>query len=246
MPGTRLSKWLDRASSESPGGETEGQGLLRLALVHSSYLNENPGEFEESNERLEFLGDAVIGLAAAEELFRRRPRGAEGELTELRAGLVKRATLARAARALGLGERLLMGRGEAENGGRERESNLADALEAVAGAVFHDCGYAAARDFALDALADEIDLALTAGFEANPKSLLQELAQRLDGSLPVYSLVSESGEDHARIFKVEVTVSGKPAGRGSGRRKSEAEQEAARQALEALGGAGGTPVPAQP
>ena len=233
---------LGRRLKESFRVELKDESLLRLALVHSSYLNENPGEFDESNERLEFLGDAVIGLVVAEELYRRRPREPEGGLTALRADLVRRQTLARVARSLDLGPQILMGRGEAESGGRDRDSNLADALEAVAGAVFQDQGYEAARGFVLEAMAEELASSSLPGHETNPKSALQELVQSMDGSLPVYRIVAASGADHSRTFDVEVLVSGRPVGRGTGPRKSEAEQAAARQALEALGDAQRLPV----
>ena len=226
---------LGRRLKESFRVELKDESLLRLALVHSSYLNENPDELDESNERLEFLGDAVIGLVVAEELYRRRPREPEGGLTALRADLVRGQTLARVARSLDLGPQILMGRGEAESGGRDRDSNLADALEAVTGAVFQDQGYEAARGFVLKAMAEELASSSLPGRETNPKSALQELVQSMDGSLPVYRIVAASGADHARTFDVEVLVSGRPVGRGTGPRKSEAEQAAARQALEALG-----------
>ena len=235
-----LPSMLGVRLKESFRVELKNESLLRLALVHSSYLNENPGEFDESNERLEFLGDAVIGLVVAEELYRRRPDEPEGGLTAMRASLVKGQTLARVARSLDLGPQILMGRGEGESGGRERDSNLANALEAVTGAVFQDQGYEAARGFVLKVMAEELASSSLPGHETNAKSALQELVQSMDGSLPVYRIVSASGADHARTFDVEVLVSGRPVGRGTGPRKSEAEQTAARQALEALGG---TPRP---
>ena len=230
LPGVLL-----RVLKESLGIEFMDESLLRLALVHSSYLNESPDEFDESNERLEFLGDAVIGLVVTEELYRRWPEEPEGGLTAMRAGLVRGQTLARVARSLDLGRHVLMGRGEAESGGRDRDSNLADALEAVTGAVYMDQGYEAARGFVLKVMVEVMDSSM-AGREANPKSALQELVQGMDGTLPVYRLLSASGADHARTFEVEVLVSGRPVGRATGTRKSEAEQAAARQAIQALGG----------
>ena len=168
---------------ESLGVELKDESLLRLALVHSSYLNENPGEFDESNERLEFLGDAVIGLVVAEALYRRRPDEPEGGLTAMRALLVRGQTLARVARSLELGPQILMGRGEAESGGRERDSNLANALEAVTGAILQDQGYEVARGFLLKAMAEELASSSLPGHDTNPKSALQELVQSMDGSL---------------------------------------------------------------
>ena len=245
MRGTRSTSMagvLARRMKESLGVELKDESLLRLALVHSSYLNENPGEFDESNERLEFLGDAVIGLVVAEELYRRRPDEPEGRLTAMRALLVRGQTLARVARSLELGPQILMGRGEAESGGRERDSNLANALEAVTGAILQDQGYEVARGFLLKAMAEELASSSMAGHDTNPKSALQELVQSMDGSLPVYRIVAASGSDHARTFDVEVLVSGRPVGRGTGPRKSEAEQAAARQAIQALGDAQRLPV----
>lgn len=207
--------------------------LLQLALIHRSFLNENPGAFSESNERLEFLGDALLGLVVAQELFRRHPEKPEGELTTLRSALVRGDTLARIANSLELGEHLLMGRGEEASGGRERQSNLACAFEALLGAVFIDQGYEAARDFVLRVMADEISSVETVPKSA--KSVLQELVQRRGVGSPSYRVVEVGGEDHAREFTSEVTVSGEVVGRGKGRRKSEAEAEAAGQALKALG-----------
>ena len=236
LPGVLL-----RVLKKPLGVQFKDESLLRLAMVHSSYLNESPDEFDESNERLEFLGDAVIGLVVTEELYRRWPDEPEGGLTALRAALVKGQTLARVARSLDLGPHILMGRGEAESGGRDRDSNLADALEAVTGAIFQDQGYEAARGFVLKAMAEELASSM-AGRETNPKSALQELVQSMDGSLPVYRLLSASGADHARTFEVEVLVSGRPLGRATGTRKSEAEQTAARQAMQALGDAPRSPA----
>ena len=236
LPGVLL-----RALKESFGVEFKDESQLRLALVHSSYLNESPDEFDESNERLEFLGDAVIGMVVTEELYRRWPDEPEGRLTAMRVALVRGQTLARVARSLDLGRYVLMGRGEAESGGRIRDSNLADALEAVTGAVYIDRGYEAARSFVLKAMAEELASSSMSGRETNPKSVLQELVQSMDGSLPVYRLLSASGADHARTFDVEVLVSGRAVGRGTGPRKSEAEQAAARQAIRALGDTPRTP-----
>lgn len=209
-------------------------GLLRQALVHPSYINENPDDVTESNQRLEFLGDAMIGLAVASDLFERYPGSPEGELTPIRAALVKGSTLARVAQSLDLGNLLLLGRGEAESGGRVRESNLADAFEALAGAVFEDLGYGTAEGFVLDAMADEFESSFSPDFQSNSKSILQELVQSRDGSLPVYRLTAVTGADHARVFDIEVLISGELVGRGSGRRKTEAEQAAACNALKTL------------
>ncbi len=209
----------------------EDAGLLRTALVHSSYVNEAPDRAAESNERLEFLGDAVIGAVIAEELYRDRPELREGSLTQRRAAVVQGGTLARAARDLSLGECLLMGRGEEAAGGRERDGNLANAFEAVVGALFLDQGYGAARDWVLSALGNYLN---APDRQRNPKSELQEALQARGLPLPEYRIVAESGKDHARTFTAEVLVDGRTAGTGAGPRKALAEREAASAALESL------------
>ena len=209
--------------------------LLELAFVHSSYLNENPGVFPESNERLEFLGDALIGLVVAHEVYQRLPHRQEGDLTALRSELVRGDTLASVADSLVLCQCLLMGRGEENSGGRERQSALAGALEALVGAVFMDQGYEVARAFTLDALSGQLSAIGHRAAPKNPKSLLQEIVQGQGMDPPSYRIVEATGKDHARRFTVEVLVSGKVTGRGTGQRKSQAEQEAARVALKALG-----------
>ncbi len=207
------------------------RALLRQALVHRSYLNEHPETSLESNERLEFLGDALVGLVAAEAFYRRYPDSAEGELTELRASLVRGWSLAAVARRLGLGRYLYLGQGEESSGGRERESNLAGALEAVVGAVMQDQGFTAARKVTLGLLGPELEQVGRSGPPRNAKSQLQELVQRQGLPLPVYRVVEATGAVHAREFTVEVEVGGKVAGQGRGRRKVEAEMRAAEEAL---------------
>ncbi len=210
--------------------------LLRLALIHSSYVNENPEEYPESNERLEYLGDAHVGLVVAHELFERYPDRPEGELTALRSELVRGETLARIAQSLRLGQYLFMGKGEEANGGRERHSNLAAAFESLVGALLVDQGYGASRDFVLRILSDEIaSVTKRSGAPKNPKSTLQEIVQRRGGPSPSYRIIEVSGEDHEREFTAEVVVRGEVVGRGTGRRKSLAERAAAQQALEVLG-----------
>lgn len=207
------------------------EGLLRLALVHSSYLNENPGKYSESNERLEFLGDAVLEVIVAEELYSANPAWPEGKLTQARAAVVQESALAEAARNIGLGEMLLMGKGEAVGGGRRRPSNLSAGLEAVFGAVFLDQGYDAARTAVLRALADQLSSLDEPEMAANPKSTLQEAVQGEGLPAPSYNIVHEEGADHDRLFVAEVTVGGEVVGRGEGKRKSLAEQAAAAEAL---------------
>ena len=220
---------------ERLGVSFESRALLQLALVHSSSLNEAPGRFAESNERLEFLGDALIGLVVANEVYRRYPDRPEGELTALRSDLVRGETLARTATSLDLGQQLSMGRGEEAGGGRERPSNLAAAFEALVGAMFLDRGYEVAREFVLRALSQELSDLGERRPAKNPKSALQELVQSGGGPPPEYRVASVTGKDHARQFTVEVVLSGRVMGSGTGRRKSEAEQAAAAKALTALG-----------
>ncbi len=210
------------------------RNLLALALVHSSYLNENPDDFPESNERLEFLGDALIGLVAAHRLYGDYPDVPEGGLTAMRSSLVRGDTLAEVARSLNLGSHLLMGVGEDAGGGRERPSNLAAAFEAVVGAILLDRGNRAARAFVLRAFSGRLEALKRDTVVTNPKSMLQELVQGRHLDAPTYRIVDETGQDHAIGFTAEVTVDGRVLGRGAGHRKATAEQEAAREALKTL------------
>jgi len=211
------------------------RGLLWTALVHSSYLNENPGEFSDSNERLEFLGDGLVGLVVAQELYQRHPDRPEGELTSMRSALVRGDTLARVGGMLGLGRFLVMGKGEERNGGRDRASTLAAAFESLIGALFLDQGYEPARVFVLEALAQEISRVDHAAVPTSPKSLLQELLQGQGLDPPAYRVTHTTGDDHARTFTAEAVSEGKVVGWGTGTRKALAEQEAAAHALRSLG-----------
>lgn len=219
---------------KSLGVSFKDRDLLRLALVHSSYVNENPGEPAVSNERLEFLGDALIGLVTAHELYNRHSDLPEGELTTLRSALVRGETLAAVAGSLHLGDHLLLGKGEEASGGRERPSNLAASFEALVGALFLDQGYEVTCSFVLNALSKELSAVDRLEVPSNPKAELQELVQGEGNAPPSYRVVEVSGKDHDRHFTVEVIVSGKVKGSGRGQRKSHAEQEAAREALKAL------------
>lgn len=208
--------------------------LLSNALVHASFVNENPDAGLQSNERVEFLGDAVVDLAVGHVLLGRIEGATEGELTAVRSLVVRSDALARAASRLALGEFLLMGRGERANGGAGRTSNLADAFEAVVGAIFLDRGYAEARAFVERTLASEIDAAVEAESPKDPKSRLQEVAQAAGWGAPVYRTVTSEGPDHMRRFTVEVFVQGRMAGSGSGARKVDAERMAAAEAYASL------------
>jgi ribonuclease-3 len=204
--------------------------LLEQALVHSSYINENPGLATASNERLEFLGDAILDFIVAEELYQRFPNLSEGEMTKLRSSVVCRDALSRMARAISLGNYLYLGRGEEASGGRRKPANLASALEAIIAAIFLDQGLAAARDFVLRVVNQE----LNKGAEADYKSKLQELIQARQQQTPTYQVIAVVGPDHDRTFTVEVRVGDNVLGRGSGKSKKAAEAEAARSALAQL------------
>ena len=208
--------------------------LLEQALVHSSYVNENPGIAPASNERLEFLGDAVLGLVVAEKLYQDFPHSAEGEMTRLRAALVRRDTLARVAKTIGLGDYLYLGRGEEASGGRRKPANLAGALEAMIAAVFLDQGLIAARDFTLRLFDEELQKVASLGGRVDYKSQLQELIQAREQQAPAYQLVEAMGPDHNRRFIIEVRAGDTVLGKGSGKSKKAAETEAARAALAQL------------
>ena len=206
--------------------------LLEQALVHSSYINENPGLASTSNERLEFLGDAVLGLIVAEKLYQDFPHCDEGGMTRLRATLVRRDTLAHMARAIRLGDYLYLGKGEEASGGRNKPANLAGALEAVIAAIFLDQDSAITRDFILRLLSPELEKVVSQGAGVDYKSQLQELIQAREQQIPVYQVVEAIGPDHDKRFTVEVRVGDTVLGKGSGRGKKAAETEAARSALE--------------
>jgi ribonuclease-3 len=214
--------------------------LLQQALVHRSYLNEMPESGLESNERLEFLGDAVLGLVVASKLFEDYPDRSEGQLTEMRVALVRRDTLARVAKSLSLGDHLFLGRGERAAGGGGRPSNLSSTYEAVVGAVFIDGGLQKARRFVLRSLTAEYRELPKGRTLANPKSQLQELLQARFQKAPVYRLVRDEGPDHSKVFTVQVWGDKKPLGVGQGKSKQQAEKEAARDALEKMDREGGS------
>jgi ribonuclease III len=198
--------------------------------VHRSWCAENAGH--PSNERLEFLGDSVLGLVVTDHVYRTHDDLHEGDLTEIRKTVVNSVTLAEVAEGLGVGEHLLLGRGEELSGGRMKPSILADAMEAIIGAVYLAAGIEAATALVMRILGARLATAQTDG--ADHKSRLQELAAHRFGSAPRY-LVEGSGPDHARTFHVTVTIDGEPHGQGVGRSKKQAEQAAARSAVLALG-----------
>ncbi len=232
-------------TKDSPGLETpqsfarrlalpiKGARLVGRALTHRSFLNENP-EALEDNERLEFLGDAVLDFVVGAWLYNHFPEMSEGEMTRLRAGLVSTERLGEFGAQIEIGRALRMGHGEEESGGRTRGAMLCNAFEAVVGAIYLDSG--------IDAVQIFIDPLLTQGVaeirngqgDRDPKSLLQEWVQARGGEAPLYRIVAESGPDHSKYFEVEVVVEGRPVARGEGRSKQVASKIAAREALKTL------------
>jgi len=217
---------------ERLGVRFKDRSLLRLALTHSSYLNENPSESLESNERLEFLGDAILGAGIGHHLFHDAPEAEEGDLTAIRSQVVRERALALAAGRIGLGGYLTLGRGEDANGGRERPSIMADALEAVIGAIMEDQGYEVASEFVVRCLEPELTAAMSAGSPKDPKSLLQERVQANGAAPPAYRVLREDEQDERGRFTVEVLIAGNVIASGVGRRKLDAERMAASKALE--------------
>lgn len=210
------------------------ESLLELAFVHPSYLNENPGFAGSSNERLEFLGDAILNFIVAEKLYEEFPELSEGNLTEIRASLVCRDTLAEIAFSLKLGDWLLLGQGEEANGGRTRPSNLANAMEALIGVLYLEQGLARARRFIFRQLKPRLDKIKAGKRTPNYKALVQELVQGQKRPTPVYRLVETAGPDHSKQFTVEILVEGEVVGNGTGKSKKAAENQAARAAWEKL------------
>ncbi len=206
--------------------------LLQNALTHSSYANERWHNSLMSNERLEFLGDSVLGMVVAEYLYRTFPDRPEGELTRMRADMVCEKTLAAVAARIGLGQHLMLGNGEEQGGGRNRDSILADAVESVIAASFLDGGMEAARKFIQQFILVEVPLKKL--HNADYKTALQELVQQKKHQVLSYRLVGESGPDHDKCFDVEVSLNGTVVGTGSGSSKKRAEQMAAHSALENL------------
>jgi len=208
---------------------------LVLALTHSSYAHENKNLNLSHNQRLEFLGDAVLELAVSDYLFKNYPSFPEGALTKIRAGIVCEPSLFIIAREMKLGEYILMGKGEERCGGRKRPSILADAMEALIGAIYVDQGMEKAFDFIMERLKPVIDEVLkNGGLNKDYKTQLQELVQRKSENPLFYEIIEEYGPDHSKTFVAAVNCQGKTWGSGSGRTKKEAEQAAARDALEKM------------
>jgi ribonuclease III len=232
---------LDNFATESPHHfakrldlPVEDYFVLTRALTHRSYLNENKDAIED-NERLEFLGDAVLDFIVAEWLYHHFPEKPEGDLTRLRAALVHTDQLASFAQEIDLGHALRLGRGEIQAGGRKRPTLLCDAFEALVGAIYLDKGIEAVNEFMVPLLEDVVEVVFRNHMDEDTKSRLQEWAQGQGYSSPRYILVSEEGPDHAKIFTMEVRIGNTSYGQGSGTSKQAAEKAAARKALLKLG-----------
>lgn len=216
---------------ETAGIKFKDKGLLRQAFTHRSYINENRGSGLEHNERLEFLGDAVLELVITDYLYNRFKDMDEGELTSLRSALVNAPTCALVAQRLGANDFLLLSKGESKDVGRARQYILANTTEAIIGALYIDQGYEASKEFILKHIATLSDEIISSGAWIDAKSLFQEKAQEHLGMTPVYKTIRESGPDHDKSFTIGVYVGSELLGTGEGRSKQDAEQEAARVAL---------------
>ncbi len=217
---------------EAIGYHFHNISLLQNALTHSSFANERWHNSLLSNERLEFLGDSILGMLVAEYLYQNFPDRPEGELTRMRADMVCEKTLAGVAARIHLGEHLLLGHGEEQGGGRSRDSILADAVESVIAASFLDGGIQAAQQFVKTFILTQVPVSQL--HNVDYKTKLQELVQQKKNQVLSYVLVGESGPDHDKHFQVAVSLNGNPVGRGEGRSKKRAEQEAAKAAIDHL------------
>lgn len=227
-----VTGWLDQWQSEVGLCFADKRLLLR-ALTHRSYVNEHE-DVEGDNERLEFLGDAVLDFVVGDMLFQRYPEMPEGQLTRLRSALVRTESLAELARSIQLGQALRMGRGEAASGGRDRQGILCGAFEAVVGALYLEQGLEAVKQFVLPRLGDLLEQVLASGLHLDARSHLQEWSQAHRGITPVYHLVGATGPDHDKQFEVEVLIGDEVVGHGAGHSKQSAAQSAARDALKNL------------
>lgn len=220
------------------GVKFKDQNLLRQAFTHRSYINEHKGLGWEHNERLEFLGDAVLELVVTEYLYDKYPDKPEGDLTSFRAALVKTTTISEAARDFNMEEFLLLSRGESKDKGRARQYILANTFEAVIGAIHLDCGYETAKGFIEKALFHRTDEMVEKGLWIDDKSLFQEKAQEEVGITPSYKVLSETGPDHDKDFSVAVFLNEEQVAKARGKSKQSAEQKAAKNALKIKGWSG--------
>lgn len=220
---------------KTTGYTFKNRALLTEALTHKSFFHENSSRVRTYNERLEFLGDSVIGLIIVEYIFHIKENYSESALAKMKSYLVCETVLAEIAASLSLGRHIMLGKGEEATGGRDKKSILADALEALVGAVFLDGGFEQTRDMVLHFIRDRIDCAIESGDFYDYKTELQEKTQLLYGILPEYRLVREQGMEHKRIFTVSVYLDNRKLGTASGQRKKEAETFAAKKALKKIG-----------
>lgn len=211
--------------------EFKNLALLENAFVHTSYLNEHKGEYEEDNERLEFLGDAVLELVVTDYLYAEFPSVGEGQLTNLRSALVKGNHLAEVAKTLGLGEYLLLSHGEEKSGGKDKSYIVANALEALIGAIYLDRDFETAHKFISRFILKNLGDILEKGSHVDSKSKLQEISQERFGITPLYQVISETGPDHNKTFEVGAYIEKMHVGTGMGSSKQKAEQDAAANAL---------------
>ena len=223
-----------RAVAERLGLPVRDFDLLEQALVHSSWLHEHPDAARGHNERLEFLGDAVVNLTISEALYARHPGDDEGALSARRAAIVSTTGLARLAGRIGLGADVLLGEGEAQRSGRRRPSLLASSFEALVGALYLDLGYDLVRDWLIELASPELVLEAPILSLKSPKSRLQEYTQRRTGDRPEYRLVEATGPDHEKSFRIEVWIGGEMLGVGEGASRRIAETAAAAQAIERI------------
>jgi len=218
---------------EKIGVDFKDKNLLRQAFTHRSYLNENPSLALEQNERLEFLGDAVLELDITEYMYKKYPQKTEGEMTGLRAALVNSITLSEVAGELNVGDFLLLSKGEAKSLGKARQYILANAFEALIGAIYLNSGYEETSSFLEKNLFGKIEEVIEKKLWIDAKSLFQEKAQELESVTPAYKVLAESGPDHEKVFTMGVFLGDELISEGKGASKQEAEQDAARKALKA-------------
>jgi ribonuclease-3 len=223
-----------RALADRLGLPVRDLGLLEQALVHASWLHEHPEDAPGHNERLEFLGDAVVNLIVSEALYTRHPDDDEGDLSARRAAIVSTSGLARLAGRIDLGSALMLGEGEARRSGRRRPTLLASSFEALIGAVYLDVGFGPVRDWLVELAGPELEADAPITALKSPKSRLQELTQQRTGGRPSYHLLDVSGPDHEKTFRIQVTVDGEVLGVGEGSSRRTAETAAAAEALERL------------
>lgn len=234
MKNLRTKRNKMNSIKEKLGIEFKDEELLKTALTHRSFLNENRGMELKNNERLEFLGDAVLELIVSYRLFSTYPNRAEGELTGIRSALVKTESLAEQSRKLNIGDFLLMSKGEEDSGGRDKDYLLANAYEAILGAIYIDKGFEECKDFVERTILKQLDLIVENQLFIDPKTKVQELIQAKYRVTPTYEIVEEKGPDHEKLFTVVLKIGEKFSCKGHGPSKQKAEEEAAAKAIEKI------------